>query len=140
MKRIYAIAAMMLLCLVATGCPDKPIEEVTDIRGEWQLSQITTKASIGGQTVDVYIAFNDGGSFELYQMLGTGRYRKFEGSWTLTDKVLSGSYTGGTPWGSSYDVEIDENRTQLVLATQDGSEIHTYRKASIPYDVKNNAL
>lgn len=140
MKRFISIAALMLLCLITTGCPDKPVEDVLDIKGEWQLSQISTKASIGGQTVDVYVAFNDGGTFELYQMLGTGRYRKYAGTWSLLDKVLSGSYEGGAQWASSYNVEMDENRTQLILTTTDGSEVQTYRKASIPQDVRNDSL
>ena len=140
MKKFYMIAALALLCLVTTGCPDDPKDDPLNIVGEWQLSQITTKATIGGQTVDVYIAFNEGGSFEMYQMLGTGRYRKFEGTWTLLEKVLSGSYTGGGTWASSYNVEMDEGRTTLTLTFLDGSETDTYRKQAIPEDVKNSAL
>ena len=140
MKRLYMIAALALLCLVTTACPDDPKDDPINIIGEWQLSQISTKATIGGQTVDVYIAFKEGGSFEMYQMLGTGRYRKFEGSWTLTDKVLSGSYSGGSRWASDYNVEMDAGRTMLTLITLDGSETDTYRKQAIPEDVKNNAL
>ena len=140
MKRLYMIAALALLCLVTAGCPSKPIEEILDVTGEWQLSQITTKATIGGQTVDVYIGFKEEGSFEMYQMLGTGRYRKFEGTWSLVDKVLSGSYTGGGTWASSYNVEMDESRTTLTLTSTDGSETDVYRKQAIPADVKDNAL
>lgn len=140
MKRLYMIAALALLCLVTTACPNDPKEDILDITGEWQLSQISTKATIGGQTVNVYIAFKEGGSFEMYQMLGTGRYRKFEGSWTLLEKVLSGSYTGGGTWASSYNVTMDEGRTTLTLTTLDGSETDTYRKQAIPEDVKNSAL
>ena len=140
MRRIYMFAAVALLCLVTAACPDKPVEEVTDIRGEWQLSQISTKASIGNETVDVYINFKDGGSFELYQMLGTGRYRKFNGSWTLNNKVLSGTYEGGSPWGSTYTVEVNDGNTQMTLTSEDGTETHSYRKQSIPASVKDNAL
>ena len=140
MKRLYMMAALMLLCLVTAGCPDKPHEDILDITGEWQLSQISTKASIGGQTVDVYIAFNQDGSFEMYQMLGAGRYRKFDGTWSILEKVLSGSYTGGGKWASDYNVEMDEGRTTLTLTTIDGSETDVYRKQAIPADVKNNAL
>ena len=140
MKRLYMIAALALLCLVTTACPDDPKDDPINIVGEWQLSQITTKATIGGQTVDVYIAFQEGGSFEMYQMLGTGRYRKFEGTWTLLEKVLSGSYTGGATWASSYNVEMDEGHTTLTLTSLDGDETDIYRKQAIPEDVKNSAL
>lgn len=140
MKRLYMIAALMLLCLVTTGCPDKPVDQPLNIVGEWQLSQISTKATIGGQTVDVYVEFKEGGSFEMYQMLGTGRYRKFTGTWSLLEKVLSGSYSGGGKWASDYNVEMDENRTTLTLTSLDGSETDTYRKQAIPADVKENAF
>ena len=140
MKRLYMIAALALLCLVTTACPDDPKDDPLNIVGEWQLSQITTKATIGGQTVDVYIAFNEGGSFEMYQMLGTGRYRKFEGTWTLLEKVLSGSYTGGAQWASDYNVVMNEDKTTMTLTTLDGSETSTYQKQAIPADIKDNAL
>lgn len=140
MKRFFSIAALMLLCLVTTGCPEKPVEQPLNVVGEWHLSQISTKASIGGQTVDVYVAFNEGGSFEMYQMLGTGRYRKFTGKWSLLETVLSGSYDGGGKWASDYNVTMDEGRTTLTLTTLDGSETDTYRKQAIPEDVKNNAF
>ena len=139
MKRIYMAAALLLLCLITAGCPD-PKDEVLDITGEWQLSQISTKASIGGQNVDVYVAFNEDGSFEMYQMLGTGRFRKFTGTWSLLEKVLSGSYSDGGQWASDYNVTMDESHTTLTLTTLDGSETDTYRKQAIPADVKDNAL
>lgn len=140
MKRVFMIAALMLLCLVTAGCPEKPEEEVINVVGEWHLSQITTKAAIGGQTVDIYVAFNEDHSFELYQMLGTGRYRMFTGTWSLLEKVLSGSYTGGAKWASDYNVEMNEGHTSLTLTTLDGSETSTYQKQAIPADVKENAL
>lgn len=140
MKRFFSIAALMLLCLLATGCPEKPVEDPLDITGEWQLSQISTKASIGGQTVDVYIAFLESGSFELYQLLGTGRYRHYTGSWTLSDKTLSGTYSGGGAWASSYTVEMDASKTTMTLTAADGSETHTYRKQAIPESVTAGAL
>lgn len=140
MKRLYMIAALLLLCFVTAGCPDKPEEEVINVVGEWHLSQITTKATIGGQTVDVYVNFKEDKSFELYQMLGTGRYRKFTGSWSLLEKVLSGSYASGAAWASDYNVEMNEGQTMMTLTTLDGSEVSTYQKQAIPADVKDTAL
>lgn len=145
MKRFFSIAALLLLCVIATGCPDKPDDsdpkEKLDITGEWQLTQLTTKAvQVGDQTVDVYIAFTSAGNFDLYQMLGTGRYRHYTGFWTLIGETLTGSYTGGASWASSYTVSLDQGKTQLVLITADGSEVHTYRKQSIPQDVTANAV
>lgn len=144
MKRFYAIAAILLLALpfLSANCHHEPEEEPLVIDGQWQISQFSTKSvNIGGQPVDVYIDFKSGGSFEMYQMLGTGRYRKYTGSWKLTDRMLSGSYTGGQPWASSYEVSMDEGRTQLTLtSTSTPQEVTVYRKQSIPQEIINNAL
>lgn len=144
MKRFHAIAAILLLALpfLSANCHHEPGEDPLVIDGQWQISHFSTKSvSIGGQTVDIYIDFQTGGNFEMYQMLGTGRYRKFTGTWKLTDKLLTGSYTGGQAWASSYEVIMDDSRTQLTLtSTSTPQEISTYRKQTIPQDVINNAL
>ena len=141
MKRIGLFAAMALLCLLATACPEvEPEEEKLDVTGQWQLNRIDTKVQVGDQTVEVYVAFNGDGTFELFQMLGTGRYRRYTGNWTLNDKLLDGSYTGGESWASSYEISMDANRSQLVMTATNGGDVLTYRKQTIPDDVRNNAL
>ena len=146
MKRFFSMAALLLLCFVTTGCPDKPDDPddpkaPLDITGEWQITQLTTKSvQVGDQTVDIYVAFTSAGNFDLYQLLGTGRYRHYAGSWKLTESTLSGSYTDGSDWATTYTVALDSGRTQLVLTAADGSEVQTYRKQSIPQDVTANAL
>lgn len=146
MKRFFSLAALLLLCVITTGCPDKPDDpdnpqEALDITGEWQISQLTTKsAQVGDQTVDIYLAFTSAGNFDLYQMIGTGRYRHYTGSWSLSGNTLSGKYSGGSEWATSYTVAVDAGKTQLVLTTADGSEVQTYRKRPIPQEVTANAL
>ena len=146
MKRFFSLAALLLLCFVTAGCPDKPDDpddpQVTlDITGEWQITQLTTKSvQVGDQTVDIYVAFTSAGNFDLYQMIGTGRYRHYAGSWSLSGNTLTGRYTDGSDWATSYTVTQDAGKTQLVLTAADGSETQTYRKQSIPQDVTANAL
>lgn len=144
MKRFYTMAALLLLSLsfLSANCHHDPQEDPLVIDGQWQITQFSTKTvNIGDQPVDIYINFISGGSFEMYQMLGTGRYRKFTGTWNLTDKLLSGSYSDGQPWASTYEVSMDEARTLLTLtSTATPQEVSTYRKQTIPQDVINNAL
>ena len=116
--------------------------------GTWNLISIvdTRSVSIGNEEVDVYVVFQadepaatkaevqpeapSTGTFVLYQMLGTGRYRTFRGTWSLTDKLLSGIYAGGTPWGADYEVTLDDDNTRLTLAA--GTESCVYTRATLP--------
>ena len=92
MKRFLTLASLMMLALsfLSASCEPDPKDTPLVLEGQWQITQLTTKAvTIGDQQVDVYIAFSGDGSFDLYQMLGTGRYRAFSGTWQLTDDILS---------------------------------------------------
>ena len=128
------LAFAVLAAVVSCGKKEKSL----DITGEWNLTRVETKSTtIGDQSVDVYVSFASDKSFEIYQMLGTGRYRKFSGTWTLTEKTLDGQYSDGTLWGSTYEVEIAEDVMTLSSAS---GEVSTYKKSSIPDSVKSNAI
>ena len=134
MKRLI-MAACLLLTLAACRKDPEP-QPSADITGEWQLSSIATKAaSLGGQSVDVYVSFTSDGKFELYQQLGQGWYTYFSGSWKLSEGILSGSYSDGKPWGSQYNVSVDGDK--MTLVTAGGGETDTYTRTTIPDSVKN---
>ena len=99
-----AIAAMLWL----PSCRKPVAEEIVspDITGEWKLESAESlgenavvKAS---ETIEVsvYVAFEEDGTFELYQRLDERRFKRYEGTWTLEGKILSGLYDGkkSTPW------------------------------------------
>ena len=137
MIKLKNIVLAFAVLAAAVSCGKKG-EKALDITGEWNLTRVETKATtIGDQTVDVYVSFASDKSFEIYQMLGTGRYRKFSGTWTLTEKTLDGKYSDGTLWGSSYEVEISEDVMTLSSAS---GEVSTYKKSSIPDSIKNEAI
>ncbi len=134
----------MLLALtglvVFAACGGSKEEKPLDITGEWNLVNVQTRsATLGDQTVDVYISFSVDKSFTMYQMIGTGRYRKYSGTWILSGTTLSGKYSDGKQWGSSYEVELSSSDTRLTL-TSDSGEVDTYQKASIPTDVTGKAI
>ena len=141
MKKFFSIIlfiAAAAVCAVSCKDPVPPEPDLNEkIVGEWQLKSIATKATLGGQTVDVYIAFETGGTFTLYQMLGQGRYHSYTGKWALADGVLTGTYSSGKPWGSTYTVDITDST--LTLTSSIGGEVDTYSKTTIPDNIKKEA-
>lgn len=144
-KILLALACALMVTACGGGGKDDPNGGGSGKinSGEWQLSKITTKATLGDETVNVYIDFNDDKTFSLYQMLGTGRYRLHTGNWTLTGKSLSGSYSGGTAWSSTYEVTQDNDNTLTltsVSANASVTEVDTYTRTTIPESVKSSVI
>ncbi len=134
------VMAALAVLVAFTACGGSKEEKPLDITGEWNLVNVQTKsATYGDQTVDVYISFSGDKSFTMYQMIGTGRYRRYSGSWLLSGTVLTGQYSDGRQWGSSYEVEISSADSRLTL-TSDSGEVDTYQKASIPSTVTDTAI
>ena len=122
--RILAICAVGALLVVSCGKKDK-----LSVVGCWQLESLETRAAVGDVEVDVYVSFTPDKSFELYQMIGEGRYRRFTGTYTLTGTVLDGSYSDGSKWGSAYDVSVSKGTLTLTTRPSDSSsgiEVSTY--------------
>ena len=140
MKKFFAMTAV-LTALVACGGnkvdPDTPSFTKEDIVGVWELSSGATKATVGSETVNVYIDFASSGSFTLYQKIGQGRYTKFEGTYSVSaDRKLSGKYSGGASWGP-YEGSV--SGSSLTLTSAGGKEVDTYKKiGSIPEAVLSN--
>ena len=136
-KCLLALACLALFCSCKEDNPDIP-QAAASIVGAWELSTVATKASVGSETVSVYLSFAEAGTFEIYQKIGAGRYTHFTGRYTLDteSKKLSGSYEDGKAWGP-YDVSLDGS--SLKLSKTEGKEVDTYRKVdSIPASVTEN--
>lgn len=139
MKKILsATLAVSLMFLCSCGGkvnpdpdPDpKPVPGKVDVTGCWELTSVATKsATVGSQTVDVYLSFSSG-KFEIYQRTGTSpRYYKYTGTYTLKDNVLSGKYDDGKDWSATYSVSVSSSTLTLTAS----KETDTYIKiSSIP--------
>lgn len=138
MKKVLSVIALAA-SLTAVSCHKEPkADPVPAITGEWHISSVSTKGvDYANQTIDIYISFSAEGTFELYQMIGQGRYRKFTGSWEQNEGVLSGKYSSGKAWGSSYEVSVSGET--LTLTSTVSGEADTYVKAVIPESVKTEA-
>lgn len=133
-SRVLILAAILLSALVSfSSC--KKEEKTLDVKGEWELTEVkmaTKSALVGAETVTVYVKFSEDGTFAMYQMVGDGRFVAFSGSWKLAGSALSGTYTDGTSWASSYEVSVD--KSTLTMTTEDGLDVFVYKACTIPYD------
>lgn len=128
--KIIRVAFVAACLLSAVHCSEKP-DSRTDIVGEWHFSDTET---------DVFICFCGDGTYELYQRIGAGRYRKYTGQWKLEKKILSGTYGEGIEWGSSYEVEISSYDTLALLAVNGSGERTVYSREGIPSSVRDTAI
>ena len=131
---LYHIAAALLV-LIATGCQKEEniFDYQTHIVGEWHFASEK-------YDTDVYVAFTADESFDLYQKVGEGRYRHYRGSWAIDKNILSGTYSDGTPWGSSYKMTFN-GTDAMTLTAQNGSEdTADYVRESVPASVKDDVV
>ena len=132
----FRMILMLIISLVMVSCKEeKP--KVLDITGQWELADIvdTKSVQIGSETVEIYIDFKADNTFALWQKLGEGRHRKHEGTWTLTESVLTGKYSDGKAWGASYEVSIEDGT--LVMSEQKaGMQTYIYHSCTIPSSLK----
>lgn len=135
-KLLYFICALAAM-LSFSSCGNKPVDKKDMLPGNWELVGMTAASksvTTGGVEISVYITFGADGSFALYQKLGDGRFRYFEGSWSVSNDKLSGVYSDGTAWGTTYDFEVSES--SLVLTDSKGGDSYTYSKCEqLPADI-----
>ena len=114
-KTIYIVLAALGLCLFA-GCGSSDKEKVSptakQLVGEWQLKTWTGETP---QDFDIYLSFGADNTFEIYQRLAEVKYQKFTGSYQVQNDVLSGKYSGGKNFGSTYDISFNESGSTLTL-------------------------
>ena len=132
--KFYLLTLCAALAFVGCGKEnDAPkVDNATKVVGEWHCAP-------EGYDVDVYVEFAATGEFDEYQRLGEGRYRHYEGTWSVEKDVLSGVYADGTEWGSSYTLSFDGD-TMTLTANNESAETIIYTKTAIPAEVKDEAI
>lgn len=134
--RLFLLAAALLSAFIFASCQkenDTPnIDNASRVVGEWHCAP-------EAYDVDVYVAFYDDGKFDVYQRLGEGRYRHYNGTWSVTKNILSGVYADGTEWGSTYTLSFDGD-TMTLTADNDSAEAIVYTKTEISTEVKQEAI
>lgn len=135
MKRIISniiFATVIAFGLVSCTKTDKNMEAIA---GEWHW-----QGTEGGVEIDIWIGFNEDGTFELYQQIpgladdDQGRYRRYDGTFTFDGTLLNGRYSDGTYWKHSYSVTVSGDRLKMDYVGEDYSL--TYEKKAIPFNVR----
>ena len=135
-KTIYIVLVALGLCLFA-GCGSSDKEKVSPtaklLVGEWQLKTWTGETP---QDFDIYLSFDADNTFEIYQRLAEVKYQKFTGSYQVQNDVLSGKYSGGKNFGSTYDISFNESGSTLTLTSATNvTEVSVYERSTIPISV-----
>lgn len=135
MKKVLLYAAALFAFVCAVGCKkeENKINYAETIIGEWHCTP-------EGLEADIYVSFDAEGGFELYQKIGEGRHRRYSGTYGIEGNTLSGTYSDGNPWGSSYSMESVSDKEMKLTALNGSEEVTNYFREDIPAEVKDNAV
>ena len=104
--------------------------------GEWQLKTWNNEDS----PVDIYLGLKNDGSFELYQRSYTVFYELYTGSFSVSNGVLSGVYSDGKAWGSTYNFALTSEDKILTLTSNSKPAVESvYERSEIPAVVREEA-
>lgn len=104
--------------------------------GEWQLKTWNNEDS----PVDIYLGLKKDGSFELYQRSYTVFYELYTGSFSVSNGVLSGVYSDGEAWGSTYSFALTSEDKILTLTSNSKPAVESvYERSEIPAVVREEA-
>ena len=135
MKKILYILTAAIFML--TSC-EKPKSVAEQLAGDWHCSSSAIDA-------EIYATFNEDQTFVLYQQIGEGAFRVYNGTYEIKTNVnareesvasqhtLTGTYNDGKTWGAEYAFAVTED----VMTMTAGGITETYERVSggIPEDV-----
>lgn len=104
--------------------------------GSWHMESWTAMTA-----ADIYVAFDDDGTFDLYQKLYTPYYEHLDGTWEYSRGVLGGEYSDGEPWRSEYRLSFsNEGGNMTMTAVSDAADAARYVKEDIPDSIISGDL
>lgn len=131
MKKTLLYIFTAALCLL-TSC-EKELTMAEKLVGDWHC----TSASIDAE---IYVTFTADKTFVLYQQIGEGAFRVYNGTYALSAipdgsaYILSGEYNDGTAWGTSYELN-SEDTNRFTLTGEDITETYDRVESGIPAEV-----
>lgn len=143
MRMMTVTLLAVMTCAVCSCKKDAP--DTLDITGEWKLESadefgdnVIVKS---GEVIEisVYLSYASDGTFEIFQKLGEGRYRRYDGTYSVAGGIVTGKYSGGTSWGDSYSVSI-ENGNSLIMTASESKAVCVYSRTSVPSEVRSEAI
>lgn len=134
-----------------SSAPKIDWSEEGSVVGEWYLSSWSGKSDSAPR---VYLALYDDGNFDMYQQAFSVLWYHYEGTYTiLEDNILTGVYSDGEPWSSSYKVDFGYEEGVLsdtdmpvpapihirLVSEKNENEVSIYDTTTIPDEVVEEA-
>ena len=77
----------------------------------------------------------------MYQKVETPAFVMFSGNYSVSGSVISGTYSDGLPWSTSYSFSLSEDNSVLTMTSQtQNAEVSVYERAEIPAEVFDSPL
>ena len=122
---MLAVAAV----LAFASCVKSEDAVVKELAGDWYYETVEADTP-----VQVYVSFAKDMTFELYQKVGDGAFRKYTGTYTFDGTLLDGVYSDKAPWKEAKTVTIDgDSLTSVGVKT---GETITYVRKLVPATVR----
>lgn len=103
----------------------------TAMAGVWHLTEWAGAIP----SFDVYLDIDASGRVALYQRISTLTWQMFESEATLSDDVISGVYTDGIAWGTSYRYTLNST-TMTWVNISDAGDTSVYTRSELPENVE----
>ena len=124
-KIMLAVAAV----LAFASCVKSEDAVVKELAGDWYYETVEADTP-----VQVYVSFAKDMTFELYQKVGDGAFRKYSGTYTFDGTLLDGVYSDKAPWKEAKTVTIDGD-SLIAVGVKTGETI-TYVRKLVPATVR----
>ncbi|MCM1150665.1 MAG: hypothetical protein NC209_00870 [Alistipes sp.] len=143
MKNIKWLWTALVAACMLTACggdssddPGTQPGDETSVVGEWHMiswGQLTA--------ADIYLSFDQDGTFDLYQRLTKPSYEHFDGKYSYVGGKLSGVYSDDVPWGNTYEVSFGADGSQMTLTGIAGTDdVAVFARMSIPDEILSGEL
>lgn len=125
-NKILLVAAAVL---VLASCSKSEVAAVKKIAGDWYYETVESDVP-----VQVYASFAKDRTFQLFQKIGDGAFRRYTGTYTFDGTTLDGVYSDNSAWKEAKSVTIDGD--VLVLVGVKTGESITYVRKLVPATVR----
>lgn len=137
MKRTAYMIIAILAAVVFSACQKTDTID-SPVIGDWHLVNWMSESQ---EDFDVYISFMNDGSFRMYQKVESSAFVEYTGTFTVTASEISGTYSDGLPWSSSYSYSLSEDNSVLTMTSKTpNAEVSVYERSEIPSEVFDSPL
>ena len=124
-KILFAAAAILALA----SCVKSEEALVKKLDGDWYYETVESDVP-----VQVYVSFANDMTFQLFQKVGDGAFRRHIGTYTFDGTLLDGVYSDKTEWKEAKTVTIDGD-VLTAVGVKTGETI-TYVRKLVPATVR----